>query len=525
MKSCYIYFQIYVWHNLFSMLSDCSLDKRELDIRDHRYQSATPLVNIIQYLQTFRQNAQNPCNSYDVVISCNDGKVKAHQLILATISPILHQEFCKNKYDDNIYIYLPDFSVDEMKLYLDCLYIGSDLSKYHDLNQLFNFKFVSQNNDLKNNANESELKQEESFDDETISVEAANFCKVDMKNEMSQRSEKRKKRSKVWQHFVIDPANTQQCICNICLEKVPYLNSGTSAMMQHLEFHKNGNFNAKPPDGTRRKRSKAWEYYVIDPSNGAQCICQICKEPVSYQNGGTSAMISHLKVDHDISITTIIKKNPPLKKEKIKVKKEPALDPETGMIRKNMGKSRKKRRKDIWQHFDHFADNNLRAKCRICQEDVELKDKSSVSQTLVKHLNTHGIKLEMETCSICGKMFDEKNKRRKHENNHQVKCSCSYCGKHFSDNTARIVHERTHTGEKPFQCSQCGKKFGQRTQLQTHMRVHTGETPYHCDICGQRWKHLSSRNNHKCLKQNNNAQQIVNIQSSTPQQPSHLVYN
>ena len=52
------------------------------------------------------------------------------------------------------------------------------------------------------------------------------------------------------------------------------------------------------------------------------------------------------------------------------------------------------------------------------------------------------------------------------------------------------------------QCNQCGRKFGQKYHLRVHMRVHTGETPYHCQTCGQSFKHLSSRNNHKCLNIN-----------------------
>ena len=415
----------------------------EFSNKKHKFHSESPSLNILQYLST-NLHFDSKSKTTDVILHCQDGALAAHQLILGSISPVLCSTFCQNKFEETLTIHLPDLSSALVQEFLIAVYNCQDLSRFHDINQMLGFQFASskeysQTDTIEMHSdNNDEMKEEADSEEDTFVPDIErNYRKIG--NEVSELS------ALEYCHINFETENHMKENLTTQLDK----NKSTNVNKK--------SFQKKAPDGKRRKRSKAWEYYVVDPSNSAQCICQICKEAVSYQNGGTSAMISHLKVDHGISVETISKKNAPIKRDKLKIKKEPTVDPETGEVKSQTGKSRKKRRKDLWQHFDHSPDNNLIANCKICQEVVMLRDKSSVSQTLVKHLNTHNIKLELETCSICGKMFDEKNKRRKHENNHQVKCSCSYCGKLFSDNTARIVHERTHTGEKPYQV--CLKKF------------------------------------------------------------------
>lgn len=394
-----------------------------------RLQSSEPCQLICSHLSSLA-NPQHDSSS-DLVLLCSDGPLMAHQLVLACISPMLYSEFVRSRYDDTVTISLPDLTRADLTQYLEALYQCQDLSAFPHINNMLGFRFVKDCPLNTDTDKEKNFKAESDEDTSTMRrkrrpvFEPWDYCEVDLKadtedcEDVSPRQQRRRRKEVTPK---IDP-------------DVP---------------------------GTRKKRSQVWQHYVIDPDNGSLVICQICREGVSYLNGGTSAMISHLRVDHKICIQPIVKKGVKRSQDdKAKVKKEPALDPETGMIKKNVGKSRKKRRKDIWQHYNHFPEDNLKAECRICQQVVELKDKCSVSQTLVKHLNTHDIKLELETCSVCGKLFDEKNKRRKHENNHQVKCSCSYCGKLFSDNTARIVHERTHTGEKPYQVSINDNNFAQ----------------------------------------------------------------
>ena len=245
---------------------------------------------------------------------------------------------------------------------------------------------------------------------------------------------------------------------------------------------KNPDLNKSGVNGTRKKRSRVWEYFCVNPDNANQCICVICNESVNYINKGTSSMTSHLKCEHDIWVIKFERKLPSVKRGPRKItKKEPVIDPETGEIKKNV-ECRAKRRKDLWKHFESFPQDNLKALCKICQHMILITEKSSISQTLVKHLNTHDIKLELETCSVCGKTFEERAKRRKHEKNHQVKCSCSFCGKMFSDNTARILHERTHTGEKPFQARHQPLSFQYFRQVPYYTSIFVLKACFCCSV-------------------------------------------
>ena len=169
-------------------------------------------------------------------------------------------------------------------------------------------------------------------------------------------------------------------------------------------------------------------------------------------------MSLHLRTQHSIDVAAKQKRKAvsAAKPGRKAVAKEAVVDPETGLVSNKAGKSyAKKKRRDIWQHFEVFPEDNSRARCKICHEVVVKGGKTihaSFIHYLIPHLNQHGVKLEVETCSVCGQTFNSKEKRRKHETIHKEKSlPCSHCGKMFRSKQQRENHERIHTGEKPFQ--------------------------------------------------------------------------
>ena len=102
----------------------------------------------------------------------------------------------------------------------------------------------------------------------------------------------------------------------------------------------------------------------------------------------------------------------------------------------------------------------------------------------------------------CGKCFTDSNSLRKHMMTHGERlyiCPIEKCGKKFLDNSKLKRHMLVHTGEKPYRCGICGKLFSLDFNLKTHLRTHTGEKPYVCKVpgCNKRFTQSSNLTAHE----------------------------
>ena len=220
---------------------------------------------------------------------------------------------------------MPEILTENLSLYLDAVYSCQNLTEYQDVNTMLGFKFAADSKPHINNNKyvsekpfdaadlvDTDMKEEmdtdednlTSHDDEdyTVTVNGINHGETNhYKSETTPEQEpqikirngsktkitnheKRKKRSKIWDNFTPDEENSDNCFCNKCNELVIIKNvkCRIQVLESHYKYCQSGI--PQPSNGSRPKRSKVWKYYIVDPTNPALCVCQICQETVSYKN-------------------------------------------------------------------------------------------------------------------------------------------------------------------------------------------------------------------------------------------------
>ena len=365
-------------------------EKKPQNDRSSTVQSSKSKQNILEYLKCSRDR------SGDVLICCSNGNLSAHKLVLASISQILFLEFSlqQRNTEDSETLILPDFTIETVSRYLDAVYGCEDLTRFNDLNKIFGFEFAV--HFLPN-----------------IELENGNFQK-DVRSE----------------------SKSYQLLPEVKLEEYENVKFG-----ERKSPNTSQEGNNSTPKQIRTKKSIVWKHFSKDPTDESLCSCHICGKSVVSNKYNTSNMMNHLVVHHGITKAELSSSHTN-KKTKAEEGLEEAIKP----------KQTRKKRSPVWQHFvkDLKDPRGTVCICQICQKVVHSINYNTTN--LIAHLSSaHGIgqrENERFMCSICGKTFNLKGHRERHERQHNRKYSffCSYCGKGFIENNNRKIHERIHTG-------------------------------------------------------------------------------
>lgn len=296
-----------------------------------------PKTHILGYLSSNLQD-DDRLTLYDVTLQCRDGCVPCHQLVLASLSPMLSAILSSlDTWDtEAITIMIPDVTSGDVRRLLSNLYCDSGQSVSTALISLLGIKHVAKAPALpKNSENNSNSNQREkleyctqntdasdyldmvwdqekdindikedsssSSDEESREERDVNFeCKNGMSEEEDEeenikikfknrqpkyeKDDKRISSDEVWQYVKdIDckPNNytNGKVTCNLCSKSLRFQGADHHLASLHSILVERSSRAIKTKENNRK--GAHWEYYDEDPNNRFRCICRLCGKNLS----------------------------------------------------------------------------------------------------------------------------------------------------------------------------------------------------------------------------------------------------
>ena len=224
--------------------------------------------------------------------------------------------------------------------------------------------------------------------------------------------------------------------------------------------------------------------------------CSICKKSASGTHDGRTALLRHIKNNHQKAIE--IEKNNMKKKNEC----------ENHVCRETYGLGQQQ----LWcQLCDELYKNKPKPiKPKLSSDKDKLCPECGKSVSCLKtHINTTHSK-EIHICLLCEKEFGSIHYLKKHHKaSHGEKVPCIHCGKLYGTLTLMNRHiqaQHTADNKKKHQCDICGKGFNASQNLKDHINIHNGEKPYNCKYCNACFasggNHAQHERGHEGFKRN-----------------------
>ena len=136
------------------------------------------------------------------------------------------------------------------------------------------------------------------------------------------------------------------------------------------------------------------------------------------------------------------------------------------------------------RHLNSFHGKSERISCTLCVSTFKDKDNMRKHMTY-KHSKKNAGRWR---CEICDKEFSQQGNLITHKRIHTGKpISCSFCETKLATKCALQNHLATKhkIGDvtRKYTCSICNKVFTNKQELNRHTFTHTGEKPFQCDFC------------------------------------------
>ena len=412
----------------------------------------------------------------DVTIICEDGKIQSNSFLLASMFPVFTDIFSYFQIEEDIFISIPDISINEIGLFLIAVYQKNSVVKV----SAGNFKLLGlkmQHFEAANSANLVQL-----LDADEVNVESLNDHVDDAHdNDESYNDHDYAGESKLEPRLAtvtaiqaivkINFAKSQESTkvpCEICGKELY-----AGHLERHMRIHEDKKDGVTPPSLDENKRkchgecgnkecrkifNRSYDLMRhINQQSGPQ-TCHICGKVVK----NIVVMDNHMKNYHDSSRSKCNTCFKVMLTEKLEDHKKSC--------------------------------EKLSLVCSTCGKAFSSKC------GLNHHIRTwHEVQKAEHKCDECGKLFVSNEALKVHMRSHEEKTPCPECGlvvRYLKDHMAQV---HTPDDQKPHQCQDCGKGFYYENRLKIHrMNMHLKLRPYNCRYgCDIAYNDTSNRNQHE----------------------------
>lgn len=207
--------------------------------------------------------------------------------------------------------------------------------------------------------------------------------------------------------------------------------------------------------------------------------------------------LRNIKQGKPINKTQLIKKSPPVKKNKIEVLHTevivPSSEADPPVQRRPAAKVQRstpkvingslpssqpillnslKTTKQVTEHFLHTSEGTL----EIVTNEMMERDPMKIAPP---------VETNVFPCTECERSFPLRQLLEIHIQNHNRERNfpCEMCDKRFFSKYDLAKHNLTHTGERPYVCIICKAAFSRSTLLTRHQRVHKDQPKFLCMYC------------------------------------------
>ena len=366
----------------------------------------------------------------DTEVVCSGGQsLDAHRIMLAAASPFLAKCLHSVDPEDKICLILPDFTVSEVREFLDVIYLqssgGSQLLRYLTFRDDQENAVCDPHEYVKHEEKVKKLpvdiKIEASLENKEVSSKSMNF-------------------SDVIPEITLDDADEGSIVDVLKRKK------------DHLKTHDEPQFqcDAEGCDKKFHQKSNLKAHNDVVHLKSKSISCDICSK--MFYN--LSQLRSHME-QHG---------------------------PDKHVCEHCSGKfsSSKSLREHI--KFKH-SDSDVLPTCTVCHKTF------STPQNLKSHFSRVHMQERNFVCNTCGRGFFEKAQLETHLSSHEsvtTNLECDVCHLRFKNKKTLYYHKkRSHNPENKIHiCYQCGKSYADSHHLNRHMESH-GQKSSFCKICGK----------------------------------------